>query len=238
MSRASQGRSDVRSTQSRVVRFDRVERALHWSTAGLFLVLIATALPLYFPPIESVVGRRAALAHVHLWTGIALPVPFVIAVAGPWGARVRRDLRRFNLWSHDEVRWLRSLGRRTVHVTDKFNPGQKLNALFVAGSIVVMLGTGLIMQWYGVALNYRTGATFVHDVLATVLVVVIVGHVVVALSHPVARRSMWRVGVGESWARLHGPEEFETASPSLRAGADGVIGPLEAGRVPSGPTPL
>ena len=238
MSSALQRRSAVRDAQSRVVRFDRVERALHWSTAWLFLILITTALPLYFPQIESVVGRRALLAHVHLWTGVALPVPFIVAVAGPWGARVRRDLRRFSLWYRDEVRWLRPLGRRAVHITDKFNPGQKLNALFVAGSIVVMLGTGLIMQWYDVALNYRTGATFVHDVLATVLVVVIVSHILVALSHPVALRSMCRGWVSESWARRHGPEWLETVSPSPPAAADGFIGPLEAGRVAKGPTAL
>jgi formate dehydrogenase subunit gamma len=133
-------------TGSRVVRFDRAEQALHWSTAGLFFVLIATALPLYFPQAESLVGRRALLARVHLWAGIALPVPFIVAVVGPWGAKVRCDLRRFNLWSRDEVRWMWSLGRRAIRVTDKFNPGQKLHAIFIAGSVVVMLGTGLIMQ--------------------------------------------------------------------------------------------
>jgi formate dehydrogenase subunit gamma len=204
LSSPSRRRALDRDCAPRVLRFDLAARLLHWSTTGLFLVLIATALPLYFPQVESLVGRRAMLAHVHLWAGIALPVPFAVAVAGPWGVKVRRDLRRVNLWSRDEVRWMRSLGRRAIRVTDKFNPGQKLNAIFIAGSIVVMLGTGLIMQWYGVAPKFRTGATFVHDVLATVLVVVIVGHVGVALAHPEALRSMWRGWVSETGARQHG----------------------------------
>ncbi len=176
---------------------------MHWSTAVLFFVLIATALPLYFPRVESFVGRRSLVAHVHLWAGVALPVPFVLSVLGPWGSNLRRDLRRCNLWSANEVRWLYSFGRRAQPVTDKFNPGQKLNALFVAGSIVVMLATGLIMQWYDFALTLRTGATFVHDVLATTLVVVIVGHVAFALTHPPSLRSMFDGTIREEWAARH-----------------------------------
>jgi cytochrome b561 len=53
-----------------------------------------------------------------------------------------------------------------------------------------MLGTKLIMRWYGVAPSCRSGATFVHDVRATALVVVIVGHVMGALAHPDELRSM------------------------------------------------
>ena len=187
------------------MRFDVAERVAHWGTATLFVVLIATALPLYLAPVAQFVGRRALVAHVHLWAGVALPVPLLGAICGPWGSRLRRDLRRFNLWSAPEVRWLTTLGRRRFPVTDKFNPGQKLNALFIGASIVVMLGTGLMMQWYGVvALNLRTGATFVHDLLATALVLVIVGHVVVALWHREALRSIFTGRVSAAWAEQHG----------------------------------
>ena len=187
------------------MRFDLAERLAHWGTATLFLILIATALPLYLAPVADFVGRRARVARVHLWAGVALPLPLLGAVCGPWGSRLRRDLRRFNLWSSAEVRWLKTLGRRRVAVTDKFNPGQKLNALFIGASFVVMLGTGLMMQWYGVvALDLRTGATFVHDLLATFLVLVIVGHVVVALWHREALRSIFTGTVSSAWAEQHG----------------------------------
>lgn len=188
----------------RVVRFDVAERVAHWGTAILFLVLIATALPLYFAPIEAVVGRRALVAHIHLWAGVALPIPLLVSVVGPWGRRLRRDIRRVNLWSPAEVRWLTTLGRRRFRVTDKFNPGQKLNTLFIAAAIVVMLGTGLMMQWYGlVAIDLRTGATFVHDLMATALVVVIVAHVAVALGHRDALRSIFKGTISEGWAEEH-----------------------------------
>ena len=99
-------------TSVRIVRFDAVQRAAHWVNALLFGILMATALPLYFGSIAGVVGRRALVEEIHLWAGIALPVPLLISLLGPWGAQFRRDLRRINVWTRDEVTWLRALGRR------------------------------------------------------------------------------------------------------------------------------
>ena len=62
--------------------------------------------------------------------------------------------------------------------------GQKLNALFIGAAIVVMLVTGSIMQWFRFfPVPWRTGATFVHDVFALAIFVVVSGHIVVALTH-------------------------------------------------------
>ncbi|HWD52207.1 MAG TPA: cytochrome b/b6 domain-containing protein [Acidimicrobiales bacterium] len=192
------------SASRRILRFDGVERAAHWATALLFGILMATALPLYFVQVESLVGRRALVAEIHTWTGVALPIPLIISLAGPWGSRLRRDVRRFNLWTVEEIRWLRSLGRRRLRQPDKFNPGQKLNALFTAGAIVVMLGTGSILKWTRFfPLNWRTGATFVHDVLALGIFVVVFGHISFALTHREALRSMIRGWVTEVWASRH-----------------------------------
>jgi formate dehydrogenase subunit gamma len=188
----------------RILRFDRVERAAHWATALGFGILMATALPLYFVQVEALVGRRALIAEIHTWTGVALPIPLIIALAGPWGTRLRRDVRRCNLWATEELRWVRSLGTRRLSNPDKFNPGQKLNVLFVAGAIVVMLGTGSMLKWYRFfPLSWRTGATFVHDVLALAIFVVVFGHVVFALTHRDALRSMIKGWVTEAWARAH-----------------------------------
>ena len=64
-------------------------------------------------------------------------MPLLLSLAGPWGARLRSDVRRFNVWTKGEVQWLRKLGGVDGLKLDKFNPGQKLNALFVAGGLVL-----------------------------------------------------------------------------------------------------
>jgi formate dehydrogenase subunit gamma len=204
--------TETRSDPSRVrrekvlIRFDVLERATHWSTALLFAILMATGLALYFPSVEAIVGRRELLAQIHLWTGIVLPVPILVGLAGPWGRRLRRDMKRINKWTPAEIRWLRTMGTEGGPVTDKFNPGQKLNAIFVGSTILVMFVTGFILRWFGFfPLNWRTGATLVHDLFALAIFVVVFGHIVFALTHRDALRSMFRGWVTESWASRHAP---------------------------------
>lgn len=202
----------ARSTDQ-LTRFDGVERALHWTTALLFGVLMLTAVPLYLGSVSSIIGRRALLADIHTWTGVALPVPLLLSLVGPWSGSLRADVRRVSRWSEQELRWLRSFGRDTMTRLGKFNPGQKLNAVFVAGAIVVMLATGAILRWFGpFPDSWRTGATFVHDVLATAVFLVVAGHVTFALTHRDALASMFTGRISRRWARAHAPlwlEEIE-----------------------------
>jgi formate dehydrogenase subunit gamma len=205
---------------ARLLRFDGVERAAHWATALLFAILMATALPLYFVQVESLVGRRALIADIHTWSGVALPVPLIISLMGPWGKRLRRDVRRCNLWTTAEIRWLWSFGRQRIKKADKFNPGQKLNVLFVAGAIVVMLGTGSVLRWYRFfPLSWRTGGTFVHDVLAFAVFLVVLGHVAFALTHRDALRSMFWGWVTRSWAKRHASGWLEEEEEEEEAGS-------------------
>jgi formate dehydrogenase subunit gamma len=144
--------------------------------------------------------------HVHVIAGLVLPVPLVLALGGRWRRRLWADLRRLNRWDNDDRRWLRSFGRDPFVRLGKFNPGQKLNAAFTAGAIVVMLGTGSIMHWFHYfPVDWRTGATFVHDWLAIALFVVITGHIGSALADPDALFGMVRGWVPERWARERRP---------------------------------
>jgi formate dehydrogenase subunit gamma len=191
---------------SRIVRFDGVQRSAHWANALLFGILMLTALPLYFGSLAGVFGRRAIVAEVHLWTGLVLPVPILISLLGPWGSQMRRDVRRINRWTKDEVAWLRLLGRSAPRVVDKFNPGQKLNAIFIGASMLVMLATGFVLKWFRFfPVSWRTGATFVHDVLAFAIFAVVFGHILFALAHRDSMRSMIKGWVTEAWAARHAP---------------------------------
>lgn len=199
----------------RILRFDRVQRSAHWANALLFGILMATALPLYFGSLADIVGRRHLIAQIHLWAGIALPIPMVVSLIGPWGARMRRDARRINRWSREEIRWLRSLGRTSTEL-DKFNPGQKLNAIFTAGVIVVMLATGSMLQWFRFfPVTWRTGATFVHDVFAFAIFFVVFGHLAFALTHPQSMRSMIKGWVTENWAARHAAAWLKEERPEV-----------------------
>jgi formate dehydrogenase subunit gamma len=197
-----------------VLRFDRVERAVHWVNAALFLILMVTGAALYFTPLIALVGRRRLIEQVHLYAGLSLPLPLLLGVAGSWGRGLRRDVSRINGWTEADLQWLRGLvatasGRRQTALRPqlgKFNAGQKLNAAFVAGGGLVMLGTGALLHWYvPFPLSWRAGATFVHNWLAVTFVIVIVGHIRLAVADREALRAMLGGRVSRAWATRHAP---------------------------------
>jgi formate dehydrogenase subunit gamma len=204
-----------------LVRFDRVERIVHWCTAGLMLTLMATGAALYAGPVSTVVGRRELVRTVHVIAGLALPIPIIVGIVGRWGRSLRRDLGRLNRWSRGDRRWFRRKFRKQVRL-GKFNPGQKLNAVFLGAAGLVMLGTGIVLKWFDLfSVDYRTGATFVHDWFAIGIWLAVGGHVFLALRDPAALGAMLRGAVPARWARLHRPRwyEEETGLPAERPAA-------------------
>jgi formate dehydrogenase gamma subunit len=210
-----------------VLRFDGAERVAHWLMAAMFIVLILTGAILYVPQLVELVGRRRLVERVHVDVGLALPLPLIATLAGPWGHALRRDFKRLNRWTADDRRWFARVRRRQPVddlVIGKFNPGQKLNASFTLGVLLVMLMTGSVMHWeYYWPLSWRTGATFIHESLAYVFLAVVIGHVLMALAHPPALRSMVTGRVTRGWAARHAPswlEETDGAAHPPEAPAD------------------
>ena len=205
--------ADATVADAPFLRFDRVERVVHWCNATLFGVLMLTGAALYAGPISTLVGRRELVRMIHVYSGLALPVPLLVGVCLRGGRRLRADVRALNRWIPDDSRWLLSFGRDTRVRLGKFNPGQKLNATFVAAVIVVMLATGSIMNWFNLfPTDYRTGAEFVHDWFALGLWLVVIGHVWLAFSDPVALHGMTGGSVTASWARRHRPRWYDEVS--------------------------
>jgi formate dehydrogenase subunit gamma len=197
--------TETKQSATRVLRFDRIQRGAHWANATLFGLLMFTAIPLYFGTFFGIVMQRHLMAQIHLWSGLALPIPIIVSLLGPWGSQMRRDVRRINYWTRREVEWMRTLGKSPLEA-DKFNPGQKLNAIFIAAVIILMLATGAVLQWFRLfPVPWREGATFVHDVFAYAIFAVVIGHVTMALTHPESLRSMFSGWVSEKWTAKHAP---------------------------------
>jgi formate dehydrogenase gamma subunit len=227
-------------------RFDRVERAVHWSNATLFLILLATGASLYFPSLSTVVGHRHTVKTIHVYSGLLLPLPILLGLLLPAGRQFRRDVSRINRWSEADRHWWSRRTRANAQL-GKFNPGQKLNAIFVAAAVVLMLMTGSIMRWFDpFPDSWRTGATFVHDWVFITLLVVIAGHIAFALSDFDSLRSMVRGWVPEQWARREHPAWWAEvvaarADESADAGSDVAAGGDEGrgeARVGTGEVPV
>lgn len=198
---------DTRPRENWLRRFSRAERAIHHVTALLMLACLATAALLYFPALSTLVGRRELVKTVHVWCGFALPIPILLGLAS---RAFRADLRRLNRFAPHDWEWIKRGDRRAVRggrgifPVGKFNAGQKLNAAFTAGAILVMLGTGEVLTFPGPWPDrWRTGATFVHDWLFLVILVVTAGHLWEAMRDRDALTGMLTGRVERDWAARH-----------------------------------
>ena len=105
----------------------------------------------------------------------------------------------------------------------KFNAGQKLNANFQLGGILMMLSTGLVMRFANhLADPLRTGATFVHDWMAyAILAVVRRSHLHGEPRPRCLARHAHRIRaarVGQTPPQQLGQREFQRRKPPQQSG--------------------
>ena len=220
-------RADIVSSRRRrrrtLPRFDRVERVAHWCTATLMLMLLFTGFSLYVGPLSTLVGRRRLVRTIHVYSGLLLPIPVLVAIALRAGRQLRADLGRLNRWTARRPGVVVAQAPRASVQLGKFNPGQKLNATFIGAAIVVMLMTGSIMRWYEpFSDSWRQGATFVHDWFAIGLLFAIIGHIALVFRDPDALNGMvrgWverRLGEPQPPALVRGDGRCQTTAARRR----------------------
>lgn len=189
--------------ESYVRRFSRTERAVHWIHASAFFVLLGTGLVLYVPRLSTLVSRRPLVKDIHLYTAVAwiVGLAFVVAIGDRRG--LARTLRELDLFDEDDRRWLRGAKRPQ----GRFNAGQKLNAALTAAFALLFSVSGFLL-WYGERdTRFRFASTILlHDGLMYVALVLLVGHLYLAVIHPSTRhalRGMTLGSVRRDWAHEH-----------------------------------
>jgi formate dehydrogenase subunit gamma len=186
-----------------VRRFSLTERAVHWIHAAAFSVLLGTGLVLYVPRLSEAVGRRPEVKAVHIYTAIAWVVALALVVALGDRASLRRTAQELDLFDRDDLLWLQRIPRPQ----GRFNAGQKLNAALTAAFALLFAASGFLL-WLGERDNdYRFASTILlHDGLMYVSLVLLVGHLYLAVIHPATRHSLRGITTGSvrrDWAERH-----------------------------------
>ena len=187
-----------------VRRFSRTERLLHWANAAGFFFLLASGLALYLPSVEVWLGRRPLVQNIHFYAGVGwIAVLVLIAVLGDRRGLLR-TARELDEFDGDDLRWL--AGRRPAP-QGRFNAGQKINAAITAGLTLLFLCSGILL-WVGERdTRFRFASTVIlHDGLMYVALVLLVGHLYLAVIHPATRHALRGMTVGtvsEEWAAHH-----------------------------------
>ncbi len=211
----------------RIPRFTAAQRILHLILALTFFGMLWTGLCLWSPALAEVMNRPLA-KQWHLWFAIALGVAFVgILILRP------RDVAAFakevDTVDRADREWLKGGLRRIVNHEGApeqgwLNAGQKLNTAITIGLLIVLTFTGLLL-WLGEKnTTFRfTGTVDVHDIATILIVLLVSGHLYLAIFNPSTRASlsgMTNGSVDREWARANHRrwvEECEAQEPDDRS---------------------
>jgi formate dehydrogenase subunit gamma len=188
-----------------VKRFSPAERLLHWVNAAGFFFLLVTGLILYLPSLSMLVSRRQTIQGIHFWGGVGwLGALAAVVVLGL--RRLLATARELDNFDRDDLLWLR--GRKTPQ--GRFNAGQKVNAILTAG-FTILFGVSGLLLWFGEQdTRFRFASTVIlHDGLMYVSLVLLVGHLYLALIHPATRHALRGMTLGDvrvEWAVRHHPK--------------------------------
>lgn len=197
-------------------RFSRAERGIHWIHAAAFFVLLGSGLVLYLPALSERVSRRPLVKDVHFYTGIAWAAALIVTIAFADWRGLRRTVRELDVFDADDRRWL--LGRRAPQ--GRFNAGQKLNFWLTAAFAILFFVTGLLL-WYGERnTRFRLPSTLlVHDALTYISILLVAGHLFLALVFPKTRPALRGIVLGSvrtEWAREHHAKWLSSATSQDR----------------------
>lgn len=198
-----------------VRRFTLTERMLHWVHASAFFVLLATGLCLYIPALATTFGDRPLLKDIHFYTAISWAGAILVIIALGNRRALRATLREIDLFDRDDARFLRG---RTDSPQGRFNAGQKVNAIVTAAFATLFFVSGMLL-WLGERnTDIRLeGTLYLHDALMYLSVVIVVGHLYLALIKRSTRHSLRGMTLGtvrEDWALAHHTKWLTPAAPA------------------------
>jgi formate dehydrogenase subunit gamma len=185
-------------------RFTLTERLLHWVHAAAFFVLLGSGLVLYIPALSREIARRPLIKDIHIWTAVSWAGALALIVLVGNRRAVLSTIREIDVFDRDDRRFLRG---NTRVPQGRFNAGQKVNAILTAAFAALFAISGFLL-WYGERdTRFRLpGTVFLHDSLMYVSLVLLAGHLYLALIHPATRHSLRGITIGavrEDWALRH-----------------------------------
>jgi formate dehydrogenase subunit gamma len=204
-------------------RFTVVERWVHRATGALVAVLFATGLTLYYGALSVLVSRRALVETTHIVAGLLLPFPMIAGLLV--SPELRDDVRLLGRLTTVDRIWLRRRDRRRAGLpVGKFNGGQKLAAATMSGAGLVLFATGLLLLApvrLDLSDGVREGATITHDLFTFGALLLLGGHIWLAMRHPQARVALRTGVVDRTYAeREHAAWAAEVGEPGEPAGAN------------------
>jgi formate dehydrogenase subunit gamma len=196
---------------SKILRFAKSERMLHWAIAGPFLISFATAviLVVIYNPDPSR-PLRSFFTGLHRASGFALIVlPMLATLKSRGDVRIHfYNIKQAWTWVYDDFKWLALMGLAAVSSKirlpeqGKFNAAEKLNFMVLMTTYPLYVATGLLMWLTRLAVL----AWILHFFMAMLAAPLLLGHLYMALINRASRpglQGMISGFVDRQWAKHH-----------------------------------
>lgn len=197
------GRSGIK-----ILRFTTSQRAAHWTTAILFVILALTGLalllgrtlliPIFGAEGFGVIATTAKFLHDYLGPLFALALTWLFVMF------VRDNIPQPGI----DLKWLMSGGGlmgKHAH-SDRYNAGEKFWFWLATLGGLVAVVSGLVLDFpiFGQTRETMEFYLFVHGLAAVVLIVVAIGHIYMGTAALEATFEVMQTGYCDAnWAKEH-----------------------------------
>lgn len=197
-------------------RYSDGERMNHWVIALSFVLAGLSGLAFFHPSFyffSNLFGGGAWTRILHPFIGVLMFLSFLGLFLRLW---------RQNVMNAADREWRRHAGemlrgkKENLPPVGKYNAGQKIVFWVMAGSLLVLLVTGLMFwrPWFAPYFPVAAlrAAVLLHSISAVLLILSVIVHVYAAIWVKGTMRAMTRGTVSEDWARLNHPLWYQEVS--------------------------
>ncbi|MHB9101024.1 MAG: formate dehydrogenase subunit gamma [Sulfuricella sp.] len=190
-----------------LVRYTASERANHWAVGVTFILLALSGLAFFHPafyPLNQLFGGGVWARILHPFIGVVMALSFVAMFFRFW---------KLNVMTPTDREWLSRI-REMVDGDDcnmpeagKYNGGQKLLFWLLAGCMVLLAVSGIVIWRVYFSDLFPIGlirlSSVVHAVAAAGMIALIIVHVYAAIWTKGTIRAMVYGTVSRAWAKQH-----------------------------------
>lgn len=197
----------VRERPVEVARYRAFTRANHWITAACAVILLLSGFAFFHPSLYWLTwlfGNGQFARWLHPIVGVVMALSFLGLFVQMW--RLNLPHREDAVWA-GHIKDVVESNEEALPELGKYNAGQKLVFWGMAGLLLVLLVTGLMM-WeeffpHLVSIPARRIALLVHATCAVLMLLLFVLHVYAAIWTRGTFRAMTRGTVTGGWAWRH-----------------------------------
>jgi len=191
--------------QKDLPRFTARERVNHWLVALCFILISFSGLAFFHPafwPLNQLFGGGVWTRILHPFIGVLIAISFALMFV---------RYRSLNRMTPTDWEWVKHIGEmvsgndRNMPAQGKYNGGQKLMFWAMAGCVLLLALSGLIMwrAYFTFPVTLVRLATVVHAVVGATMIGIIMGHMYAGIWTQGTIRGMVYGTVTRAWAKQH-----------------------------------